>query len=1738
MYYLIVSTSKCKYQEWQIRLMNWSRKKVDQTGKFIVLLSEDKAHENEETNFDFGSDVEVIHLPDWAGKWKEENDDWWGGIPNKFESFNWLADYYPFNDNDILLFLDPDMIFLEPVDFRPRKNEIIGQKWVGYRQLDSWPNQEKAFMYPFVLRYATLNKIKKEFREYCITIREQENVWESDMWALDFAAKDNDVKITYLDRFGVCTNWKSNDGKKHSAIVHFPNVIESQSGKKLFFKQDYTFDPDADIRAHEAKNDATKKLLLNIAQERTDYIYHLKWKFDDIFKNYSGSKGYLILKPWPGGFNNIRMSLELGVCLAYLTDRILVLPSRYKMYLCEGQSAFEDFFDLTQLGISHITFTEFCEIRKIPANEESAKDISKVLDYDAVQHVVNFERVPVPIYFKKQRDVLNDEDLFDNSPNIFLDGNQLGNFYQSIYTSYDTALKKLVAKHVIYRNDIFDLAWEFINYFGDRTYYAIHIRRNDFQYKHLYISCEDILAHLKDIVPKYATLYIATDHRETDFFAPLENYYNVVYYQTIADQIDIEPDNVNWIPIIEQLICTRSIKFVGMKLSTLSSYVYRMRGYMEDIEDKNYYLNGEPFIETKQRTFREDQNYMSNWCREYKCSWDFNLPSIFVSIASYCDSQLVPTIKDALEEASNPERIIFGVHIQDTEKNYEKLLSKNFPNLRVIHTLEDQSKGAVWARNRIKRELFKDEDFFMQIDSHSRFLQNWDNILVNQFLSIEEPDVVMTTYPNAFEISDKSKSYLALKNNSPLRINRFLTDYWEENRLRAGNHPALKDYEIKPSHWCAAGFTFTTAKGVKDVVVPDNIIFNGEEDFATHLSVLKGYNLRITSECCVWHNYNNKNEKTGRLYKKSNSYLKGDDSMRQVNDLLFGYSYAHPFETLESYLNWRFKYLEGYARTFVCIAAYLEEDIRNTIEDCLRKSRYPDKISFGICWQYSDASAANQSYLDDLIRLYDIKVVKHRFEDSQGVGWARYEAMNLYANQKYVLQIDAHTRFVENWDQVLIESYRNLKKISDKPIISYLPHSFSRDNASQKDVYHGGSTKRDAIYYPQISGVDNENMLYYSESSPTVPLNAHQHISILVPSFVFTEGVWYKEVPPDPDIYYMGAELALSMRSFSFGFDIYTPNKNVVWHRSHSIEKLKHYYTHDLNKVKALRNRSVQKVSSLIEGTSMGQFGLGSIKTFQEFEQFAGLNFKQRTSREISLQSYRFRNSPLKLGLMTRCKDEFFIEEFCNYYIAQGVDRLHIVDDDSHDKSIYDKIIKNPKVKIHFEKDITKVKFINKLYKRIKDDFEWMIYVDVDEFIASKKHEERTIREELLTTFKNTDCIKVPWVMMSSNGQVNSPKSILESNIYRWNHDLKHENKKTKAHKFRCRYDKIEVKCIFKTKHFDDVFDHHPKDVVNRYKVNVVDSTNNQSSKLGSYRQNLRETDINDGFLVCYHYRIISEEQCASKLQHNAWYRRRFTMEDLMSTDYPELEDLTMRSKSVDMKELLPLELLTIFDLPYEKIRLGKDNDGGYIIHDGLEYDMLVGCGIGRDASFEEAFCKRYNVDGFAFDGTVTSFPEVEGNIQFIQKNIAPFNSEKNTNLIDLIKSRQNVFLKMDIEGAEFDWILSTDESILNKISQLVIEFHKPFAHWKWRALKKLTTTHYLGHVHPNNCCGVRVINGVEIPQVFECTFIRKRECADMPKPNSKSLPTSLDMPNIANKEEIELKGYPFVRSSVLVDIE
>ena len=222
---------------------------------------------------------------------------------------------------------------------------------------------------------------------------------------------------------------------------------------------------------------------------------------------------------------------------------------------------------------------------------------------------------------------------------------------------------------------------------------------------------------------------------------------------------------------------------------------------------------------------------------------------------------------------------------------------------------------------------------------------------------------------------------------------------------------------------------------------------------------------------------------------------------------------------------------------------------------------------------------------------------------------------------------------------------------------------------------------------------------------------------------------------------------------------------------------------------------------------------------------------------------------------------------------------------------------------------------------------------------------------------------------------------------------------------------------------------------------------------------------------------------------------------------------------------------LIVYKSPFPKTRIGKDNDGGYIICEipNIEYTILLAGGIESDISFEEDFLKRYpTVKCFAFDGTIESLPNENEKITFIKKNIGSENSETVTNIHGIIDANNNIFVKMDIEGGEIPWISSLSSEQMDKFEQIVMEFHFPFSEKENDVFNKINESHYLIHFHGNNCCGLRLHRGIFIPNVFECTYLHKKYFTSEPDLNTDSIPSSLDMKNIGC-DEIYIDYPPFV---------
>jgi len=131
------------------------------------------------------------------------------------------------------------------------------------------------------------------------------------------------------------------------------------------------------------------------------------------------------------------------------------------------------------------------------------------------------------------------------------------------------------------------------------------------------------------------------------------------------------------------------------------------------------------------------------------------------------------------------------------------------------------------------------------------------------------------------------------------------------------------------------------------------------------------------------------------------------------------------------------------------------------------------------------------------------------------------------------------------------------------------------------------------------------------------------------------------------------------------------------------------------------------------------------------------------------------------------------------------------------------------------------------------------------------------------------------------------------------------------------------------------------------------------------------------------------------------------------------------------------LDVLKVYNFN-KKIRLGQKSDGGYVIADLMgNYDCYISAGISNEESFSRDFITTYNMNAtnsFGFDGTIVDYPyQYTKKITFIKKNISDFTDEHHTNLSRFTNKYNSIFLKMDIEGGEYPWLLQINESQLQK---------------------------------------------------------------------------------------------------------
>jgi len=293
---------------------------------------------------------------------------------------------------------------------------------------------------------------------------------------------------------------------------------------------------------------------------------------------------------------------------------------------------------------------------------------------------------------------------------------------------------------------------------------------------------------------------------------------------------------------------------------------------------------------------------------------------------------------------------------------------------------------------------------------------------------------------------------------------------------------------------------------------------------------------------------------------------------------------------------------------FVAIAAYRDPDLMPTIEDCLAKARHPERLRFGVCWQHGPGEV-----LGNWLAAPQFRITKVDWRDSRGHSWARAEAMKLYDGEDWYLQLDSHHRFVQNWDTKLT-TQASLTG-SQKPLLS-APAPPVGGNAYQAEPlrqFQLTGFRPDGI--PEFIIASTPDHLADGSPIRTRLVSAH---------FVFAPGSYVEDVPCDPDLYYSCIEITLAVRAFTHGYDLFTPGRHILWHdHAGIVQRRKHWddHTPEHDVEQPWHDRytaGIAKVARFLAEPWVGRFGLGTMRTFADYEAYAGISFRHRRIQDYT----------------------------------------------------------------------------------------------------------------------------------------------------------------------------------------------------------------------------------------------------------------------------------------------------------------------------------------------------------------------------------------------------------------------------------------------------------------------------------------------------------------------------------------
>ena len=409
----------------------------------------------------------------------------------------------------------------------------------------------------------------------------------------------------------------------------------------------------------------------------------------------------------------------------------------------------------------------------------------------------------------------------------------------------------------------------------------------------------------------------------------------------------------------------------------------------------------------------------------------YKLDTIFIQIASYRDTELIPTILDSISKAKYPERLSFGVCVQD-DLNNDGLIDLFYlhDNLRAKFFHYKDSKGACWARS-IAQSLYRGEDFSLQIDSHMRFVKDWDTKLISMWKSLNDSKGLLTAYPGKYYPDQPENTWPKEK---PTVCNVIRIHDGKFKQLGVFMEDDIHLTKPKRGVALSAAYIFTTGKCNIEVPYNPNLYFDGEEMDMCLRYYTNGYNIYHPHKVYLYHYWTRDNYK---------HHWDDHEDWGELESL----SLKHIHSLITNNTDVVGEYCLGNVRTIIDYEKYAGINFDLGIVHKYRRENYepPVKYPDDLCLDHSNKVKTNVNLTWDVslikrsndITFWHIKVKDNDdiYIYSEVIGYNEHTDLFEGIKNEYEIQIELNTKY-QSLNSFEIHTYTDIGKWST-------PHIFS-----------------------------------------------------------------------------------------------------------------------------------------------------------------------------------------------------------------------------------------------------------------------------------------------------------------------------------------------------------------------------------------------------------------------------------------------------------------------------------------------------------------------------------------------------------------------------------------------------------------------------------------------------------------------------------------------------------------------